>query len=387
MSQPHATTSCPSICDLPTHLVHPIFASAAAPLTTCKASAAIASDASLTAQWLLAQNQQPLQRAAAGQLWDVCELLLGIHNYRPGLQELELSLLKFAAAGRETLVHTLLQQSASQYPEAHRTMTFNALGHAVSNHHLPLTTALVSYPCMDATRLSWAANDAAAAGSVEEVHVLLTSRPDITTPDMWGEAMYRAAGRGHTQTMQHLLQHGASLGHDTQEWLWQALMRACLHNRVDSAAWLLAQSIPDEEVGAVLVCTGTDESVAVINLFLTQQPGCMSTHGARAVYTALSCTQLEAARVLLELAAPEDVALSWPAFTRGSEQTRFQALNSQMTKYAPEHLAPVLEAAIQHGHSQVARMLRFCGATCSLDDAPELQQAEAAPAGGLHPIN
>jgi hypothetical protein len=115
------------------------------------------------------------------------------------------------------------------------------------------------------------------------------------------------------------------------------------------------------------------------------------------VYEALACNQLEAARVLVEMAAPEDLALSWPAFAalgqRQSEEGMFEALKGERSsvKHPPQQLTPVLEAAIQHGHAQVARMLRFCGATCSLDDATQPQQAEAvpgaAPAGGLHPIN
>jgi hypothetical protein len=187
MSQPHIVTSCESISELPIHLQNLIYTSAAAPLTTCKAIAAIAQDVDLTAQWLLAKYEQPLQRAAAGQLWDVCELLLGMHNYKPDVQELESSLLDLAAAGRESMVHTLLQQSASHYPQSYRILTYRALARTVSNHHLSLTTALVKYPCMDAIRLGWAAKVAAAAGSLEEVHVLLTSRPDITTPAIWGE--------------------------------------------------------------------------------------------------------------------------------------------------------------------------------------------------------
>jgi hypothetical protein len=263
-------TSCTSISEFPTHLQHIIFASAAAPLTTCKASAGIPQDTSLTAQWLLAQNQQPLQRAAAHQLWDVCELLLATYKYRPGLHELKFSLLNIAAAGRMPLVHTCLQESASQYPQAYRTQFLGALARAASNQQLPLCSALVHYPCVDAKLLGWAlrSSDAAAEGGTEGVHLLLTSRPDITTPAMWSQAVLSAAGAGQVQTMQDLLQQGASQGHETQAWLQGCLARAASRNQMDSVAWLLAQSMTDEEVGQVLEDRVADKSVAVVRLLI-----------------------------------------------------------------------------------------------------------------------
>jgi hypothetical protein len=199
--------------------------------------------------------------------------------------------------------------------------------------------------------------------------------------------MHQAAAKGHIQIMQHLMQHAASLGYDTQPWFQQALVEAACCDRANSAAWLLEQGMTDEEVGNVLAFAASVISVAVIRVLLTQQPGCVSIHGALAVDTALRENRLEAARVLLELAAPEAMSLSWPAFIGESEQATFESLKSQMSKYPLEPLAPVLEAAIQHGHSQVARVLRFCGATCSLEGATGPHHTGAAPAGGLHPIN
>jgi hypothetical protein len=59
MQQCDTERSAITINHLPFRLQHLIFASAAAPLTTCKASAAIISDAGLTAQWLLVKHEQP----------------------------------------------------------------------------------------------------------------------------------------------------------------------------------------------------------------------------------------------------------------------------------------------------------------------------------------
>jgi hypothetical protein len=370
--------SCASICDLPIHLQQHIFASAAAPLTTCKASAGITPEASLVAQWLLVQNQQPWQRAAAHQLWDVCELLL-LSDYKPDVPELEFALLKSAAAGRAPLVHSLLHHGFSRFPRALSICLMKALELAAVNHHLSLCTSLVRHPCLDANCLDWAISGAASKGCIEEVQLLLSSRPDITiTPAMWSHAMVRASGQGQVQMMQYLLQHGAGLGHDTQTWLRTSLEAACVRKQVDSAAWLLAQGLTDQEVGAVLRRTLPVTSAEVVNLLLTHRPGITSAHGAAAVYEALRFKRLEIAQVLLELIAPELMAMSWELLVANvpSEEALFRALQVRLERSAPapEAMAPVLEAAIQHGHTQVARMLRFCGATCSVDDAAQACQ-------------
>jgi hypothetical protein len=98
-----------TLADVPLHLQHKLFASAAAPLTTCKASSAIAQDRSLTATWLLARGQCPLLRAVNHRLWDVCEHLLGPCHCVPGQQELQEALLVCAAEGKASIVEQLLQ--------------------------------------------------------------------------------------------------------------------------------------------------------------------------------------------------------------------------------------------------------------------------------------
>jgi hypothetical protein len=116
-------------------------------------------------------------------------------------------------------------------------------------------------------------------------------------------------------------------------------------------------------------------SVVVVKLLLTQTPGSAATHGAAAVYRALRSKRLKTARVLLKLIAPEHMATSWPVLVAvaPSEEALFRALEVRLVRIAlaPEALSRFLKAAIQHGHTRVARMLRFCGATCSLDEATE----------------
>ncbi len=62
--------------NLPLELQASIFAQAAAPLTTCRASASAAGSPSLTATWLAASSPCPLARAARLGLLEVCRELL-----------------------------------------------------------------------------------------------------------------------------------------------------------------------------------------------------------------------------------------------------------------------------------------------------------------------
>jgi hypothetical protein len=220
--------------------------------------------------------------------------------------------------------------------------------------------------------LGWAICDAAATGFIEELQLLLARRPDITiTPATWSEAMARASGKGQAQMMQHLLQHRAGLGHDTQAWLRELLRTAFVRRQVRLIAWLLAQGLTDQEAGAVLLRTLSVTSVAVITLLLTQKPGSAATLGAAAVYRALRSKRPDSARALLELIAPEHMATSWPLLVAMAPSDRAVFKSLKRRKLPHENWTPVLEAAIQHGHTQVARLLRFCGATCSLVEATE----------------
>jgi hypothetical protein len=140
---------------LPPHLQHLIFASAAAPLTTCKASAATASDASLTAQWLLVKHQQPLLRAIKHELWDVCDKLLGTHQYTPATEELCYSLEEAAQKGSAKVVGSLLQWFCKEHHQ--HCDTCNSLEYALLNAarkvHVPVISLLAQHPAITAQRV------------------------------------------------------------------------------------------------------------------------------------------------------------------------------------------------------------------------------------------
>jgi hypothetical protein len=95
---------------LPIHIQTLFFTAAGAPLTTCKASAALAKDARLTAEWLLQQHlPEPLGRAARHQLWDVCHQLLGTFGHQPTEQDLCSGLMHSGMYGKAALMSKLLQ--------------------------------------------------------------------------------------------------------------------------------------------------------------------------------------------------------------------------------------------------------------------------------------
>ncbi len=61
---------------LPLELQASIFALAAAPFSTCRASTSVAGSPALTATWLAASSLRPLARAARFGLLEVCRELL-----------------------------------------------------------------------------------------------------------------------------------------------------------------------------------------------------------------------------------------------------------------------------------------------------------------------
>jgi hypothetical protein len=205
--------------DLPPHLQHLIFASAAAPLTICKASAAVAQEASLIATWLLAKNQHPLQTAVQIQLWDVCSNLFSMHQYIPDAKELRCCLIDSARKGATAVVATLLQWCWKQQHPVYdmRQDLLEALCLAASNGHVATCQLLLQQPCITAQGVRWAVRDAAAAGQLDVMQLLMTSRPDAASPDLYGNPMCAAAERGNLEAMQLLLQHGADIdgGHGT----------------------------------------------------------------------------------------------------------------------------------------------------------------------------
>jgi hypothetical protein len=198
---------------LPLHLQHLIFASAAAPLTTCKDCAAISQDDSLVARWLLVKQQQPLLRAAKHQLWDICAQLLGSYKYTPDVEEIHRALQWIAAEGQATLVRALLPFSWEHSVETCCSIGLDcvrkALLMSVRGRHASAATVLVATRHVTDYGVRWVMEQAAKLGHLDMMELLITSRPGASSrPDTWDRLMCSAAEGGQVEAMEWLMQQG-----------------------------------------------------------------------------------------------------------------------------------------------------------------------------------
>jgi hypothetical protein len=207
--------ACTTLCDLPISLQQQVFAFAAAPLDTCKVSASIAQDASLTAAWLVSSRvPSPFRTAAKHQLWDVCEQLLTTQNQNPDRHELATALEGAAGAGRTSLFSSLLQRFCA-HPKVHADKKFivlnSALDSAARYGHASVCTLLLEHPSITAEWVQFALGAAAENGHLEVMQLLMSSRPSTSGLESATSPMCCAAYGGHVSAMQLLVQHGAGI--------------------------------------------------------------------------------------------------------------------------------------------------------------------------------
>jgi ankyrin repeat protein len=345
-------TECSSITinHLPFHLQHLIFASAAAPLTTCKASAAITSDAGLTAQWLQAKSNQPLLKAVKHQLWDVCDKLLGTHKYTPGTEELCNALERVALYGCTHIVSSLLQWCCKEHHQqcdvcdSLRCALFNA----TRKGHVPLVSLLAQHPAIEAQGARCAVCLAAMHGHLEVLQALITTRPDASNPELTGSPMCDAAQWGQVAAMQLLVQHGADV-HNSRGQPWSSvdtgmpLEGAALYGFLEVVKWLHEQGMTEDDMGQALYAAVYGGHVPIIHFLLQECSVDVSLYGPNALRVALERGHLEVVCLLLQAGTPtNDVA----AFTHAARH------------FKPEQLGTILQVATQHGHTQFVAMLK-----------------------------
>jgi hypothetical protein len=361
---------------LPPHLQHLIYASAAAPLTTCKASAAIAQDASLTAAWLLAKKQQPLQTAVKHQLWDVCNHLLSTHQYRPETRELRCCLIDSAQQGATAVVAALLQWCCRERHKSSQctcTALYTALMRAAANGHVAVCHLLLQHPCITGQDVRWAVTEAAAAGHLDVLHLLITSRPDAASPDLFGSPMQEAASIGNFQAMQFLLQHGADIN-ATPGTPWgepyhirTPLCAAVVQGHAPATVeWMLEQGA---NAGPALATAARIGNLPVLRKLLDWGAD-INTWGGLAFRSALCECQTEAACLLLGAGPPDYFMSAAPPHPGMGLDDIDHLVSNYVHKGGHQHASTLLQTAVQHGHTEFAQMLQ--------------EQGVALPAGQRH---
>jgi hypothetical protein len=367
LPQMHFETSDPSSAtvyhDLPQHLQHLIFASAAAPLDTCKASAAIAQDASLVATWLLAQNQQPLLTAVGHNMWDVCGHLFSTHQYVPDTEELQDALVQSARSGATAVVATLLQWCCKEHSDVCRAVK-DALEGAASNGHVAACDLLAQHPCITIQAVRSAVCKAAGKGRLDVLQMLMRSYPDAASPGLWGYPMTEAAVSGQVQAMQLLVQHGADI-HGTTATPWTShvmmslppLHHAAFYNHIPAVQWLLQRGADVRQL-ALATQLGNLSTVRLL-----QESGRdISTWGGIAFEAAIAgaIKDRDNVEVLLQLLSlsPPDYFLPVPHPDNVRSAQFVRVVNNYLEEIQHQQAVRLLQAAVQHGHTGFAQMLQ-----------------------------
>jgi ankyrin repeat protein len=349
--------SCTTFNHLPPDVQHLIFASAAAPLTTCKASAAIAQDPSLVATWLLVKHKYPLVQAAKHQLWGACEQLLGTHQYKPGSEELQFALSITARRGSTTVAGKLLQLCCIEpYVEgcAACFTVATALLDAASWGNAPVASLILQHPSITAQHVRSAVCTAAGQGHSQVLELLMDSCPEAANPQLNGAPMNKAAASGQRQAMQLLMQHGADINGKSGTpwscaWSGQQHFEAPLHDAALTAdaatvGWMLEHGA---DASAPLEAAASRGDLATVRLLL-QGGADVSAQGRRAMRAALEWGHAEAAQLLLAAGTPDYFLDSIGVYH----------VILCLCRISPDQASVLLQTAVQHGHVGFAKMLQ-----------------------------
>jgi ankyrin repeat protein len=364
---------------LPTHVQTEIFASAGACLTTCKASAALAQDARLTAEWLLQQHlPDPLGWAARHQLWEVCNQLLDTFGYQPMEQDLCTGLIHSGQYGKAALVRSLLQRSCQeQHPVCDVCCSVrHALISAAGGCHVDVVSLLVSHPSRTAQAVRYAVGEAVLntvdTRRLEVLRILVSSCPDAGSPKLDGNPMQAAIMRGDIAAMEVLVQHGADVnGSKGSAWRsdaslcdpWPPLVVAVAHEQVGAVAWLLQHGISAEGsgLGWALKEAARIADPTFTRMLLSHSPiaAVIPSHGTSALLLAVYYGHVAVAEELLKAGVPTSTQAMQQAEGLNGEGFVLEWLKGSLSKDDPyEQLPAILQTAIQHGHMEFAQLLR-----------------------------
>jgi hypothetical protein len=229
-----------------------ILAFGGAPLTTCKAAAAIPrAQASVLCKWLMVAKQKPLLAAVRGNLWDICCQLLA-EGHKPAREDMRFALVKAAAVGHERAVASLLGAGACKAPKGKEgaevvkagSLAFNiaAEWNRVAICRLLLERKVPLNPgTLDGALKSAARNPQ----SIQLLQLLLEKGKDINIGKdrftTWKSPLAEAISTSNAQGVRVLLQHGASAQYVAAPG-GSALHHAVLHRASIEVVRLLVQA-------------------------------------------------------------------------------------------------------------------------------------------------
>jgi hypothetical protein len=154
---------------------------------------------------------------------------------------------------------------------------------AARSGHVALCKLLVQHTCITARGVRQAVCEAASAGQLDVLQLLLNSCPDAAKSDLVSNPMHHAASTGNVQAMQLLLQHGAGINStrrlsaprtpDDSQW---PLLSAVQKGQAPATIqWMLEQGA---NAGPALASAAQSGNLPVLGLLLDWGPD-MDTWG------------------------------------------------------------------------------------------------------------
>jgi ankyrin repeat protein len=410
--------------DLPQPLQSYILALGGAPLDTCKAAADVLDQSDLTATWLAATTDYPVESAAVAQKWDAVLHLLNNSSLTqlPYRKATLPALLGLAAKhGRIDVVQRLIPEGAwDQVCETQHNPEFMLLpsrarpGHPGSQRtagiYIPhplicaaeggraeVVALLLNQPGVPVPAFigRQALCSAAQAGSIPTMQLLVTSVPGISAPHIGPNPLSSAAIGGHIPALQFLLQQGAHPNNKAGTPFsycsaYCPMAAAVSSNRsAELIQFLLEQGIHWERLSTALGCAAAGGNVQVVQLLLSRYPELTRSSKCCALKNAASHGNTAVMRLLLEAGKRMPRNSIAHAFNASA-----QAGNVQGLALLRQHGADVnctvggwrepktpIQHALLYNHAAAVQWLLDNGATAEqwhLQEAIECGAADAA---------
>jgi hypothetical protein len=271
-------------------------------------------------------------------------------------------LISIARCGPEKLTSGFwFDQRRSQRSEA-------AAQQAASNSHLEVCTRILELPAITAQQVRWAVCAAAGCGQLDVLQLLLSKRPDASSPNLKESPLFFAAKSGDTDALQLLFEHGADVN-SRKGWPWSAIsMRtehsayyaAVLHGHPQVLTWLCEHGAHVPFDFCLAVAAARRDGLELIRCLLRCGADA-SIDGTEAVHNAIFYHRPAALQLLLEAGARIDNK-ALEAYLQQPFMDIHTLLPYLSPGIKPELLSECLTAAVKGGNVEAVRMLLEAGA-------------------------